>query len=152
MAALILTAGWGFAGTGLYAWDRRPDNNIGPLMTAVGFTWFFQALQASNNERRLRDRRSSATPPLRDPRPAARQLPLRSTSQTRFQRVVVGAAYFTTTVLQLVWALFIDPTKQRDCSGCPENPILITGHEGIADAINAVQWPDRDLRDRGDGG
>ncbi len=58
--ALILLAGWGFAGTGLYAWYRRPDDNVGPLMTAIGFTWFFQALGSSNNERRLRDRHASA--------------------------------------------------------------------------------------------
>ena len=39
---------WGFVGTGLYAWDRRPDSRVGPLMTAVGFTWFFQGAEASD--------------------------------------------------------------------------------------------------------
>jgi signal transduction histidine kinase len=28
--------GLAFAGSGLYAWGRRPDNRLGPLMTAVG--------------------------------------------------------------------------------------------------------------------
>ena len=35
-AALTLVIGWGFTGTGLYAWRRRPASNIGPLMIAVG--------------------------------------------------------------------------------------------------------------------
>lgn len=38
LLAVVLIAGWSFSFTGLYAWDRRPGNNIGPLMTAVGFT------------------------------------------------------------------------------------------------------------------
>ena len=35
-AALALGIGWGFIGTGLYAWRRRPGSNIGPMMVAVG--------------------------------------------------------------------------------------------------------------------
>jgi signal transduction histidine kinase len=137
-AALILTAGWSFAGTGLYAWDRRPGNNIGPLMTAIGFTFFFQGLSSSNNEVVFAIGIIGSSLPyailvhLLVTFPAGR-------FENRFQRVVVGAAYLTTTVLQLGWAFFIDPTKQNDCANCPENPILISGHEGIANAINAVQ-------------
>ena len=37
---LALTMGWSFIGAGSYAWWRRPENRIGPLMTLVGFTWF----------------------------------------------------------------------------------------------------------------
>ncbi|HWI96912.1 MAG TPA: histidine kinase [Solirubrobacterales bacterium] len=137
-AALILTAGWSFAGTGLYAWDRRPGNNIGPLMTAIGFTFFFQGLSSSNNDVVF------AIGIIGSSLPYAILVHLLVTFpaghfESRFQRVVVGAAYLTTTVLQLGWALFIDPTKQSDCGNCPENPILIPGHEGIANAINAVQ-------------
>ncbi|HYH88456.1 MAG TPA: hypothetical protein VEX67_04440, partial [Solirubrobacteraceae bacterium] len=32
--------GWSFVGTGLYAWQRRPDSRFGLLMTLVGFAWF----------------------------------------------------------------------------------------------------------------
>jgi hypothetical protein len=48
-AALALGIGWGFIGTGLYAWRRRPGNNIGPLMTAVGFAGLLKALAFSND-------------------------------------------------------------------------------------------------------
>ena len=45
---LALTLGWGFIGAGLYAWWRRPENRIGPLMTLVGFLWFLGALQSAD--------------------------------------------------------------------------------------------------------
>src|SRR4249919_2533581 len=104
--ALILTAGWGFAGTGLYAWDRRPDNNTGLLMTAVGFTWFFQGLQSSSNEVLF------AIGVIGTPLPYAILVHLlvsfpSGRLTTRFQRLVVGAGYLSTTALQLLWALFI---------------------------------------------
>jgi signal transduction histidine kinase len=137
-AALIVAAGWSFAGTGLYAWDRRPGNSIGPLMTAIGFTWFFQALSAAGDSVVFAIGILGASLPyailvhLLVAFPSGRL-------QGRFQHVVVGAAYLTTTVLQLAWALFTDPTKQSDCQGCPENPVLIAGHEGIAEVINVFQ-------------
>lgn len=43
-----LLIGWSLIGTGLFAWGRRPGNNFGPLMTAVGFAWFGGALTTSN--------------------------------------------------------------------------------------------------------
>ncbi len=136
--ALILTAGWGFAGTGLYAWDRRPGNNVGPLMTAIGFTWFFQALQSSNSSVVF------AIGVICSSLPYAILIHLlvsfpSGRLEGRFQHLVVGAAYLTTTVMQLAWALFVVPANQDGCENCPENPILIAGHEGVADAINAVQ-------------
>jgi signal transduction histidine kinase len=138
LVALILTAGWSFAGTGLYAWDRRPGNNIGPLMTAIGFSLFFQGLQASSNSAVF------AIGVIGTPLPYAILVHLlvsfpAGRLETRFQRLVAGIAYLTTTAMQIVWALFIDPTKQSDCANCPENPILIAGHEGIADAISTLQ-------------
>ena len=40
LLVLGLAMGWSFIGTGLYAWWRRPDHRIGPLMTLVGFAWY----------------------------------------------------------------------------------------------------------------
>jgi signal transduction histidine kinase len=45
---LALTMGWGFAGAGIFAWWRRPENRIGPLMTLVGFLWFLGALSSAD--------------------------------------------------------------------------------------------------------
>ena len=48
IAGLSLLVGWSFLGTGLYAWDRRPDNLTGPLMVALAFSWMLGGLSASN--------------------------------------------------------------------------------------------------------
>ncbi|HEU5254126.1 MAG TPA: histidine kinase [Solirubrobacterales bacterium] len=138
LLALVLAAGWSFAFTGLYAWDRRPGNSIGPLMTAAGFTWFFQALTASNNAWVFAIGILGQTLPfailvhLLVSFPSGRL-------RTRLQIVAVSLAYLATGPLQLVWALFTDPTAQADCDGCPENPVLIGGAEGVAEAVSAVQ-------------
>jgi signal transduction histidine kinase len=50
VAAVDLLVGWSFVGTGLFAWWRRPLNRTGMLMTAVGFAWFGQTLNAANTE------------------------------------------------------------------------------------------------------
>jgi len=39
--------GWAFVGAGIYAWLRRPENRIGPLMTVVGFTACLASLRVA---------------------------------------------------------------------------------------------------------
>ena len=34
-ANLTILIGWSFIGTGMFAWDRRPSNLVGPLMACV---------------------------------------------------------------------------------------------------------------------
>ena len=138
LLGLTLTAGWSFAGTGLYAWDRRPGNNIGPLMTAVGFTWFFQGLTASGNSVVFAIGIVASSLPFAILIHLLVSFP-GGKLEGRFQHVVVIVAYLTTTVMQLAWSVFIDPTAQSDCQGCPESPILIAGHEGVADVISTLQ-------------
>jgi len=40
--------GWSFVGTGLYAWQARPESRIGLLMVLLGFAWFIFTLDAAN--------------------------------------------------------------------------------------------------------
>jgi signal transduction histidine kinase len=136
-ASLVLIAGWGFAGTGLYAWDRRPDSRTGMLMTAIGFTWFFRALEASNDSVVFTIGALGVNVPyailvhLLVTFPSGR---LRG----RLQRALVGVAYFITTVMQAVWILFADP-EVEGCEGCPENAARIAGHANVGEAISTVQ-------------
>ncbi|MFL5873793.1 MAG: sensor histidine kinase [Solirubrobacterales bacterium] len=138
LLALVLAAGWSFAFTGLFAWDRRPQNNTGLLMTAIGFAWFFQALAASNNEWIFaigvvgQNLSFAILVHLLVTFPSGRL-------RTRLQIVAVGLAYLVTGPLNLIWALFVDPSTQSGCEGCPENPVLIGGAEGVANAINTIQ-------------
>jgi signal transduction histidine kinase len=41
--------GAAFVITGLYAWSRRPDNRVGMLMVATGFTWSAVGLSQANS-------------------------------------------------------------------------------------------------------
>jgi signal transduction histidine kinase len=41
--------GWSFIGTGLYAWNRRPENGTGALMVLLGFAWFVSGLHFANS-------------------------------------------------------------------------------------------------------
>ena len=136
-AALILVAAWGFVGTGLYAWDRRPNSNIGPLMTAVGFAWFFQALGSANNPALFTIGTFGTTLPF------AILIQLLVTFPTgklesRVQKVLAGVAYFVTIAMQSVWLLFADPAREG-CDGCPGNPIRIHGHAALGEGISTSQ-------------
>jgi signal transduction histidine kinase len=135
--ALILSAAWGFAFTGLYAWDRRPGNNIGPLMTAIGFAWFFVAMTFSDNEVVFSIGIVGNT--------LAYAILIHlllcfpgGKLEGRLNKWVVGLTYFVTTVLQAVRFVFTVPSNDG-CEGCPENPVLIAGHEGLSNAINLIQ-------------
>jgi signal transduction histidine kinase len=137
VVVLILLSAWGFVGTGLYAWDRRPQSNVGPLMTAVGFTWFLEALTSADNEIVF------AIGALSSALPFAFLIHLLVTFptgrlETRLQKVLVGLTYFVTTAMQLAWGLFVDPA-QDGCEDCPDNPLLIAGHQSVAEAINGIQ-------------
>ena len=49
-AALAVTAGLSFVVAGLIALHRRPENRTGVYLAAVGYLWFFGALQDANND------------------------------------------------------------------------------------------------------
>src|SRR5438046_71886 len=48
LAAIGITVTLSFIGTGLYAWDRRPENGTGALMVLVGFSFLLVGLGAAN--------------------------------------------------------------------------------------------------------
>jgi signal transduction histidine kinase len=122
-AALALAIGWGFIGTGLYAWRRRPGNHIGPLMIAVGFAALLKALAFSN------DSVIFTIGSLGEVLIYALliQLMLSFPSgrlEGHVDRLLVGIAYFNTTAIQLAAFLITDPAK-AGCPNCPANPLLI---------------------------
>ncbi|MFN8122280.1 MAG: histidine kinase [Thermoleophilia bacterium] len=39
-----------FIAVGLFVWDRRPDNRMGAILTAVGFSWFLMSLPFADSE------------------------------------------------------------------------------------------------------
>ncbi|MGE5408725.1 MAG: sensor histidine kinase [Syntrophothermus sp.] len=135
--ALTLVAGWGFAFTGLYAWDRRPGNNLGPLMTLAGFAWFIPAMVASDQIVIF------VLGGIFNPLPYAVLIHLllsfpSGRLESRLQVFLAGSAYFLTTVMQAVLAPFTDPAEQG-CEGCPENPLLVEGHSTLGGILSGFQ-------------
>ena len=43
-----LAAGWALVGSGLFAWSRRPESRVGPLIVISGFAWFLGTLAGSD--------------------------------------------------------------------------------------------------------
>jgi signal transduction histidine kinase len=135
-AALTLGIGWGFIGTGLYAWSRRPSGNMGPLMIAVGFAGQLKALAFSNDSVVFTIGSLSelliyaVLIHLLLSFPSGRL-------DSRLDRVLVAIAYFNTTIVQLAAFLLNDP--QQGCAQCPANPLLINHGDAAAGVINATQ-------------
>src|SRR5262245_52861810 len=42
---LDLVIGYSFAGVGLFAWYRRPDNPVGALMVLTAFAWYISVFE-----------------------------------------------------------------------------------------------------------
>ena len=131
---------WAFIGTGLFAWWRRPDNAFGALMTAVGFVWSLGALTASNVPGVF------IIGILFSPLSYALLLHMlvafpSGRLESTAGRVLIGIAYFDTTVIQVLAILFHQTGGEDDyCSGvCPDNPILISDQPGVSDALFGLQ-------------
>jgi signal transduction histidine kinase len=133
-AGLSLLVAWSFLGTGLYTWDRRPNNLIGPLMVAVAFSLFLAELEASD------------IPALFAAGLVLGSLPFAvlihmlfafpdGRVEGGFNRFIVGLGYVLTTAVAAIPVLFLNPAAQDDCGACPPNPLMITDSPGAVDAI-----------------
>src|SRR3954468_23999884 len=136
LAALALATGWGFTGTGLYVWRRRPGNRIGPLMIAVGFSGMLKALAFSNGSVLF------TIGTLGEVLIFAVLIHLllsfpSGQLEGRLDRLLVAASYFNTAVIHNVGFLFTDPAK-AGCANCPANPLLIESSQA-ASVIGAAE-------------
>ncbi len=135
-AALTLGIGWGFIGTGLYTWTRRPASNIGPLMTAVGFAGLLKALAFSGDS--VIFTIGSLSELLIYALLIHLLLSFPSGRLERgVDRLLVGVAYFNATVMQLAAFVLNNPAK-AGCPNCPANPLLIH-HSQAGGVIIAAQ-------------
>jgi signal transduction histidine kinase len=144
-AFLTILIGWSFIGTGLYAWDRRPSNLVGPLMVCVGFAWFLSELKVSD------------LPLVAAVGFATNSLPISflihllivfpgGRARGRLDRFFIGYAYFAGVVVAALPVLFYNPASDSDCTHCTSsNPLLITDNldlvHGIFSGLSAVSIP-----------
>ena len=129
---LNLVIGAGFTAVGLFAWYRRPDNRVGPLMVATAFAWYLVVAGSTDNE--LLFTAGSATNNLFVATAIHLLLAFPSGRLERgLDRVLVGIAYVATSIGWLPAALFFDPAE-LGCPECPENLILVDTRPGFFDA------------------
>jgi signal transduction histidine kinase len=132
---LALTLGWGFEGAGIYAWWRRPDNRVGPLMTLVGFAWFLGSLTYAN----------AALPftigTLLDNLWVGALIHMLVAFPTGrvaagLERRLVIVGWLAATALPFATALV--QAEPPGCGDCPENLLLVTDSDAAADAVDVT--------------
>jgi signal transduction histidine kinase len=127
--------GWAFIGTGIFTWLRRPENGLGALMTAIGFSACLAGLRVSTDpwvfvfgllfitsQWALLFHMLLAFPT--------------GTLRSGFERLLVGAMYFSSLVVHPVQVLFNDTGR----AGLPDNPLLIEGHRQLAMDIGRARF------------
>jgi signal transduction histidine kinase len=134
VAVLGLVVGWGFIGTGLFAWARRPDNSLGSLLAATGFAFLIAGLSSSN------------IPAVFTVGAFLSSVYIVTTMHTLLaaphgrlssgDRRIVIAAYLLVTVGVLPLYLFFDPSSQ--CPNCPDNVFLIQDSQSVVDIASVV--------------
>jgi len=120
---------------GLIAWKRRPDNRVGPLMTALGFVdlahQFYWDAPLPFTIAQVVSFYSL---------PVAIHLFLAFPSgrlSTRFERRYVAFAYAAVLVFSPVSQLFWDP-QGTDCPDCPRNLLLVDPDPDAWSAVSTV--------------
>ena len=134
-ASLILgvLVGLAFAGSGLYAWGRRPENRLGVLMTVVGFTYLVWHI--------LIQAHSSSVYTggiwLSDSWTVVFVLFLLSFPEgrlnTRFDLVILAMFATVALPLELLWLLFFRT------GGSPENALAAWPNSSVADDVDSAQ-------------
>jgi signal transduction histidine kinase len=138
VAVLGITIGWGFIGTGLFAWARRPDNGLGSLMALTGFAFLIAGLSSSNIPAVFTIGAFLSSVYIVTTMHTLLAAPHGSLSPG--DRRIVIAAYLLVTVGVLPLYLFFDPSSQ--CANCPDNVFLIQDSQSVVDvasvAINLI--------------
>jgi signal transduction histidine kinase len=138
LVAVSLVLSWSFIGTGLFAWDRRPENGTGALMVMVGFAWFFQPLAAANAALPF----AVAFVFLNMFYAALIHLLLAFPTGRlagRRDRRLAAAGYFVAVALQVPPLLFFETPDDEFCRDCPENLILVADSEVTSQVLTVFQ-------------
>jgi signal transduction histidine kinase len=130
---LKVLVGWSFAGSGLYAWGRRPENRLGPLMTAVGCAYLLAQILMQSHSSPL----FTAGIWLADAWVVVFVCFLLAFPQGRlkpgFNLFVIGLFAVMAFPLELAWLLFLET------GGSPENALVVWPNAGVAGNVDSAQ-------------
>ena len=129
---------WGFVGTGLYAWWRRPDSRFGLLLVALGYSWLLAPLPAASNP--VIFTVGLVVGSLWGPLLAHALLSFPTGRlRNRRERALVIFAYVVVPLASVPALLVADAEVMYSCDGpCPENVLLVEENTALAEAINGV--------------
>ena len=135
--ALSVPVGLAFIASGLIACSRRPENRTGLLMLLTGFAWFLGALSESDNS--IVYTAGIVLGYLVFGFFAHLVLAFPSGRlETRARRIVAACAYVLMIGVHPAAMLVVDFRRERGCSACPPNEVLITEHEMLGDVLEVV--------------
>ena len=135
-ATIALVIGWGFVGTGLYAWWRRPENRFGLLMTVAGFLFFVSELGSANSSLVFTVATLCGNLFLAVVVHMLLAMPS-GRLRTRGERVFVVGMYVFASPLSRVYVLLADP-RDFGCDGCPPSSWLIADDPDFAHSWDTV--------------
>ena len=125
--------GLAFAGSGLYAWARRPENRLGPLMTAVGCIYLLAQILSQAHASTL----FTAGIWISDAWVVVFVAFLLAFPDgrinARFDLVVIGMFALMAFPLELAWLLF------WTTGGSPENALAVWPNPALADNVDSAQ-------------
>jgi signal transduction histidine kinase len=128
--------GWGFIGSGLWAWRREPANKTGRLLVALGFAWLLSTLESSNHALFYTIGLTAGA------LWGSFFLHLGMTFpsgeiDTKLDRAIVIAGYFVFPLAFVPALLFAGP-QELDCPGCPTNLLLVRQDDDLASVLLAL--------------
>lgn len=127
--------GWAFIGTGIFAWLRRPDENFGALMVAIGFTACLASLRVATEPWVFITGLVFITLPYGVLYHMLLAFPT-GYLRSDLERVLVVLMYVSVIVAHPVWVLFFDSSA----AGFPENPLLVSAQPDLAMTIGDVRF------------
>jgi signal transduction histidine kinase len=137
-AVLAVVITWAFIGTGLRAWQQRPESRVGALMVAVGFAWPLNALllvdvpgvfvigALANNVWVVLLFQLLLTFP-------------EGRMRGREEWWLLGGAWLAGVGLQAARLLFLRTPDPEFCEKCATNPLLIVDSPTAVDVLFALQ-------------
>jgi signal transduction histidine kinase len=129
---------WGFVGTGLYAWWRRPESRFGLLLVALGYAWLLAPLPAASNP--VIFTAGIVVGSLWGPLLAHALLSFPTGRlRNRRERALVMFAYAVVPLASIPALLVADAEVVYTCDGpCPENVLLVEKDTALGEAIERV--------------